>query len=89
MSNLKVWWVPQVPMKAFEVNVESVAQGVFLLDTLANYDLFQFHNRVKPDYCNAGGLVMLEDGEWVDWFDEATGEDDPKEFVRASKAEAT
>ena len=79
---LKVWWIPQVPMKQpFEVEIPSLAEGVRLLDVLANYDLFQFANRIKPDYCNAGGIVMLEGDEWVDWYDEATGEDDPKAFL--------
>jgi hypothetical protein len=78
---LKLWWVPQVPMKAFEVELSSLAEGVKLLDVLADYDLFQYENRVKPDYSNMGGIVMLEDGEWVDWFDEATGEDDPKAYL--------
>lgn len=82
-QKLKLWWIPQVPMKAFEVEVASLAEGVKLLDVLAQYDLFQFENRVKPDYCNAGGIVMLEDGEWVDWADEATGADDPREYLRA------
>lgn len=88
MASLKVWWVPHIPMKAFEVEVESVEQGAFLLDVLAHYDLFQYENKVKPDYCNIGGLVMLDDGEWVDWFDDATGEDDPREFVRSHRLEA-
>ena len=78
---LKVWWVPQVPMKAFEVEISSLVEGVKLLDVLANYDLFQFENRVKPDYCNIGGIVMLEGDEWVYWYDEATGEDDPRRFL--------
>ena len=78
---LKVWWIPQVPMKAFEVEILSLAEGVKLLDVLANYDLFQFENRIKPDYCNAGGIVMLEGDGWVDWYDEATGEDDPRMFL--------
>lgn len=85
MSNLKVWWIPQVPMKAFEVEVSTVEEGSKLLDVLAAYDAFQFENRIKPDYCNAGGLMMIEaeTGEWVDWYDEETGEDDPREFLSA------
>lgn len=80
---LKLWWCPQVPMKAFEVDISSLEEGVKMLDVLANYDLFQFENNVKPDYCNAGGIVMFEaaSGEWIDWSDEETGEDDPREFL--------
>lgn len=78
---MKLWWIPQVPMKAFEVEIDSLEQGVKLLDVLANYDLFQFENNVKPDYSNAGGISMFEDGEWVDWYDEETGIDDPREFL--------
>jgi len=69
-GDLKVWWIPQVPMKAFEVPVESSKQAKFLLDALAKYDLFQFENKVKPDYANAGGLSVYQDGEWVDWTNE-------------------
>lgn len=66
---LRVWWIPQVPMKAFHYPVNSVKEGAILLDVLAKYDLFQYVNNVKPDYANAGGLQMWEDGEWVDWED--------------------
>lgn len=87
MSALKLWWIPQIPMKAFEVEVSSVEEGVKLLDVLADYDAFQFENNVKPDYSNVGGLMIQEpDGEWVDWYDEATGEDDPKAFLEARSA---
>lgn len=52
------------------------------MDVLADYDQFQFENRIKPDYCNMGGLLMVDDdGEWVDWYDEETSIDDPKEFL--------
>jgi hypothetical protein len=81
-SDLRVWWIPQVPMASFTVNVSSVAEGVKILNTLAAYDLFQLKHRVKPDFCNAGGLQMMEDGEWVDWCDEETGCDDPEEYLR-------
>lgn len=66
-GNLKIWWIPQVPMKAFEVQVANIVEAKLLLDTLAQYDLFQFANKIKPDYCNTGGLVITEGGEWVDW----------------------
>jgi len=68
----KVWWVPQVPMKAFEVPVESREEGMRLCDILGRYDAFQFENKIKPDYCNTGGVVFVarpisnHDDDWID-----------------------
>ena len=88
-TQLRVWWIPQVPGHPFHVPVSSVQEGVRIMDVLANYDRFQFDNRIKPDYCNAGGLEMWDlncDGEgtagWCSWYDEETGTDDPAEFLR-------
>jgi hypothetical protein len=75
-GDLRVWWIPQVPMKPFYVPVENVHEAKLLLNTLAQYDLFQYHNHIKPDYSNVGGLEMFDDidGEgklsWGEWFDE-------------------
>ena len=76
MSKLRVWWVPQVPMKAFYVPVNSPEEGKKLLDILSAYDMFQLSNSIKPDYCNVGGLQMWdeEEKEWHDWYMET--EDD-------------
>ena len=69
---LRVWWIPQVPMKSFNKEVKTLREGKLLLETLADYDLFQYENRVKPDYSNAGGLSVWdqEEQEWLDWEDE-------------------
>jgi len=69
-GSLKVWWIPQVPGKAFEVPVLTLYDAGLLMDTLAQYDLFQFENNIKPDYSNAGGVMVFEDGEWCDWWSE-------------------
>jgi len=89
---LQVWWVPQVPGKPFTVDVPDVATGVLMMDALAEYDLFQLRNRIKPDYCNAGGLRRWcadSDGEgtpgWEDWYDKETSEEDPREFVKTER----
>jgi len=74
-NDLRVWWIPQVPGKAFRVPVASAAEAQALLNTLARYDQFQLENRIKPEFCNAGGLECFEDGEWCEWYDEETGED--------------
>ncbi len=90
VGDLQVWWIPQVPMrKQFVVPVATVAEGAKLLQVLADYDLFQFKNRIKPDYSNVGGLQRWckDDGDGrpggEDWYDDETGEDDPIEWLRA------
>lgn len=88
-TKLRVWWIPQVPMKPFYVDVATLEEGVKITDILADYDAFQFENNIKPDYCNVGGIQLLDtDGEWVDWYDEETGEDEPARYL-ADKALAT
>jgi len=67
---LKVWHIPQIPGKAFEVPVGDVVQAMHTLMVLADYDLFQYRNRIKPDYANAQGLSVYEDGEWGEWSNE-------------------
>jgi hypothetical protein len=69
IGQLRVWWIPQVPMKPFHRDVDNVKSAKLLLDTLAQYDIFQFANRIKPDYCNAGGLEVFGEEGWEDWYD--------------------
>jgi hypothetical protein len=73
-GDLRVWWIPQIPMSAFHVDVETVEQGRWLCNVLADYDTFQFENNVKPDYSNAGGVQQYEIidglGDWYDVDDE-------------------
>jgi hypothetical protein len=72
VGDLKVWWIPQVPMKPFEVPVPNLLTGKHLMDALAEYDFFQLENRIKPDFSNAGGLMMYEgeDEGWCDWYND-------------------
>ena len=65
-GDLKVWWIPQVPGTPFEREVPTLAEGRRLLNTLTAYDAFQLEHHIKPDYSNAGGLMVWEDGEWCD-----------------------
>ena len=69
-NKLRVWWMPQIPMKPFYVPVNSVEEGKKVLDMLAAYDLFQLQNNVKPDFCNTGGLQIWdeEENDWCDWY---------------------
>jgi Superinfection exclusion gene product 17 len=71
---LRVWWISQVPMKPFRVRVADLEQAAFLLDVLGAYDFFQYEENVKGDFYNVGGLEVFEEGEWMSWYDEETGE---------------
>lgn len=87
-GDLRVWWIPQIPMESFYVSVDTVHEGVKVMGILAKYDMFQLENNIKPDYANAGGLEIFEDGEWCDWYIEcdALGYcDDPEEYVNELK----
>jgi hypothetical protein len=76
-GDLRVWWIPQVPMQPFYVPVKDIKDAKLILDTLARYDLFQFKNHIKPDYSNAGGLQVYSDdiddeetSGWEEWENE-------------------
>lgn len=66
-AKLKVWHIPQVPGNPFLVDVDSKAEGKKIMDILAEYDLFQFDNNIKPDYSSVSGLQEeQEEGGWHD-----------------------
>lgn len=64
----RTWYIPQVPMPAFEVETDSLREAVLIKETLERFSLFEYDNRVKPDYCDASGISEWdeEDGEWYD-----------------------
>lgn len=76
---LRVWHIPQIPGKAFRAEVASPGEAKKVIAILADYDLFQYRNRIKPDYANASGLEVYEAdaGEgrpgWCEWCDEESG----------------
>ncbi|EEX0791949.1 superinfection exclusion protein [Escherichia coli] len=99
---LRVWHIPQVPMKPFIVEVASVEDGVRLMDALADYDAFQYDNNIKPDYCNVNGLEMWDESltdedlsemgltdRWVDWYSECQCYDDPRKYLESLKEETS
>lgn len=97
---MRLWWIPQVPMKPFYVEIEDpdpagasttrrrrigamVRHAARLHVTLANYDRFQYENRVKGDYTNAGGLEIAKGKQWEEWHD-ANGRD-LNDLIRGSR----
>jgi hypothetical protein len=82
-QQLRVWHIPQVPMKGFHVMADSPDDAALILTTLAHYDLFLFREGLKPDYANAQGLETFDpqdtndspDGSWCEWYDDEDYED--------------
>ena len=68
-KKFRVSHFPQIPCKPFCVEVKNAAEAKKIVDVLAQYDLFQFENNIKPDYANATSIQVFEDGEWTDWED--------------------
>lgn len=69
----RVWHNCQIGMvKNFYVDVKSVEEAWLVLNTLWNYDSFQYENKIKEDYVNASGFQYFDEeyNEWYDWYDE-------------------
>lgn len=87
--HFKIWWIPQIGMKGkFEKTVSSPEEGKKLCQILADYDIFQFNNKIKPDYCNTGGIIYshphsyLTAGEWEDFPND---QDEITEIIKNAK----
>jgi len=85
-AHLLVWWIPQIPGKPFHVPVSTPAEAQKLLTVLADYDIFQLENNIKPDYCNAGGLEEFQNGEWAEWSDDNGDSIDDAETIDIARA---
>jgi len=73
-SKFKLWYSHQVPGLSYEQEVPDARTGQMILDAIYQVALYQFDNKMIPDYCNAGGIVYLdEDGEWTDYDPEEWG----------------
>lgn len=71
-QKLRIWHIPQVPMKSFNVEVSSIEEAWRILNILWDYDDFQYKNEIKPDYASVSGLQYYdeEEKEWYDWEDD-------------------
>lgn len=88
-NKLRVWWIPQVPMKSFHVPVKTVEEGKKVMDMLAAYDEWQYENNIKPDFSNVGGIQMWDEEEqdWIDWYLETDDDyfEDVDEYCKQSE----
>lgn len=81
-KKLRVSHYPQVPCKPFMVEVKDLEEARKIYNMLADYDLFQYENRIKPDYANATVIEEFDEEEkdWISWCDEETGIEDIEEY---------
>ena len=90
MNKMRVWWNPQVGNcnESMFIPVKDELEAKKILDTLAVYDMFQYKNNIKGDYSNAGGVEMLENGEWCDWYNDCSDfyYDDIDEYIQEELA---
>jgi hypothetical protein len=68
----RVWYIPQVPGKRFEVLCDVLVEAQKTLDLLQGFSLFEYENKIKPDYADAGGIEVWNeaDQEWEEVEDE-------------------
>lgn len=71
-GDLRVWWIPQVPMEPMYIEVKTIREARLVMQTLGEYDDFQYQNSIKPDYSNAGGLEVYEADiqDWIEWYND-------------------
>lgn len=73
-GDLKVWYIPQVPMKAYEVEIVRphpvigdelyLKYAASILKAIIGLSIFEFDNKVKPDYSDAAGIDRFDGEEW-------------------------
>lgn len=63
----RVYYIPQVPMKAFTVEVTELDAAQLLLTTIIDFSIFEFENKVKPDYSDAAGIERWEEDSETGW----------------------
>jgi len=81
-NKLRVYHFPQVPCKAFEIEVSDEIEAFKTMRILSEQHLFLYWNNFIPDFSNAMGVQMWDedcDGEgnagWTDYYNEEEGMD--------------
>jgi hypothetical protein len=68
----QMWYIPQIPMKAFTVETATPKEAERILWVLESFSDFEYLNNIKPDYADVGGICVWDeqDQEWVDYHPE-------------------
>lgn len=67
----KIWYIPQIPMPPWELEIDDLETAKLVLNSVIDFSIFEYVNRVKPDYADVAGISRWEeDGEGgFDWFE--------------------
>ena len=68
-TDVRVQHIPQVPGEPFIVHTMTTEQAEFIVDVLAEYDLFQFEQGIKPDYSNVSWIDVWDGEAWEEYED--------------------
>lgn len=63
----RMWYMPQVPSRTFEREFDTLLEATRALSMIIDYSIFEYENRIKPDYADAAGVVYWDD-EDKDWY---------------------
>ena len=69
-QDLRISHHPQLgaDIEPFEIHVDNLLEAYTIMNTLANYDLYQYYHRIKPDYCNCQ-ILEIWDCTAFEWRD--------------------
>lgn len=67
-TRFKIFYIPQVPMPAFEREYEDFETAKEVLNAIINFSIFEYDNNVKPDYSDVAGISFYDE-EYGDWED--------------------
>lgn len=65
---LRIAHYPQVPCEPYIVNTDNIGEALKIKDVLCYYDIFQYENKIKPDYCNVS-IIQGYDEQYKEWYD--------------------
>ncbi|WIW70926.1 hypothetical protein [Anaerosinus gibii] len=84
MKKLRVCHVPPTACNPFIIDVANLKEAKKIMDTLAEYDKFQYENNLPQNSSSTSTLEEYSECEkkWIDWCDEESGIDHIEEYFK-------
>ena len=71
MQKFRIWYIPQVPWRPFQEYADTKEEWIKLLQTVIKFSIFEFSERIKPDYSDASGMeYFYTDEQSIEYADE-------------------